>query len=105
MSSDTINYGKEMQLLSNQGNEAISFEAKYQEDFSRVLATQTGSTAGAIHFGIDMTDVSQNCLYTEASAPTLCPVKESSKHRTTDLFGLSVLTHNDPSQFPVSPGS
>ncbi|KAF4571680.1 hypothetical protein EYR36_009023 [Pleurotus pulmonarius] len=81
----TINYGQEMQLLANQGNEAISFEAKYQEDFSRVLATQTGSTAGDIHFGI----------YT---------IDESSKHRTTDLFGLTVLTHSDPSQFPLSPG-
>ncbi|KAF4596118.1 hypothetical protein EYR40_008197 [Pleurotus pulmonarius] len=82
-SKDSIRYGQGMQMLKNQGSEAFSFNAKYQQDISRVRAKQTSSTAGVVQFGIDT---------------------GSSTHRNTEVFGLSVFTHKNPSQFPVRPG-
>lgn len=40
-------------MLKNQGSEAFLFNAKYQQDISRVRAKQTSSTAGVVQFGID----------------------------------------------------
>ncbi|KAL4264454.1 Transporter [Pleurotus pulmonarius] len=81
----SIQYGQAMQMLKNQGNEAFLFNAKYQQDFSRVKAKQTSSTASLIQFGINTAG-------------------GSGDHRSTEIYGLSVFTHKNPGQFPVVPG-
>ncbi|KDQ25879.1 hypothetical protein PLEOSDRAFT_1090179 [Pleurotus ostreatus PC15] len=81
----SIDYGQSMQMLKNRGNEAFLFTAKYQQGFSRILSRQTGVTSDLVHFGIDRAG-------------------HSEEHRITEICGLSLFTHKNPSQFPVTPG-
>ncbi|KAF4579911.1 hypothetical protein AB1N83_008725 [Pleurotus pulmonarius] len=80
-----IDFEQSMQMLKNGGNEATLFDAKYQQSFSLIEARQTGSASDSIVFKLNTTG-------------------STSDHRSTQIFGLSMFTHKDPSQFPVYPG-
>lgn len=97
-----------MQMLKNQGNEEILFDAKYQRNFSLVQARQTGSTPGFIEFKVNSTSVSTDGIdvYRLVVVPSaeFHPSKSSSDHRSTQIYGLSMLTHSNPAQWPIKPG-
>ncbi|KAF4593630.1 hypothetical protein EYR40_008418 [Pleurotus pulmonarius] len=87
ISGDNYNYEidfvQAMQMLQNLGNQATTFDAKYGQTFSLAQATQTGVAATGVEFQIKT-------------------VTSSSEHSFTQTSALSMLTHPNPGQFPVS---
>ncbi|KAF4593601.1 hypothetical protein EYR40_008388 [Pleurotus pulmonarius] len=78
-----IDFLQAMQMLKDSGNQETTFNARYKQTFSLIQAKQTGVAASGAEFQIKTTG-------------------DTREHDFTQTYSLSMLTHPNPSQFPIS---
>ncbi|KAL0947407.1 hypothetical protein HGRIS_013520 [Hohenbuehelia grisea] len=84
-----INYSQTFDMLNNNGNSQIAFDARYFESFNRIETIQTGRVpATTVEFGIEAD--------TAAEVTTIPPYKVHPIH------GLSIFTNQQPATWPVT---